>query len=235
MKFESLKNKKTLWLLLFVVTFILFVGFTLLVKYVDVKALGPIKDEVTQSVGLSKMNKSYIDSIKEKNFVLYEVTDWASILTIPVGFIFLIIGIVELKRRKNIFKVDGNILALGLFYVAVFFTYLFFQFVVINYRPVLIDGNFEASYPSSTTVLAFAICVTAIDQVFIYVKNKNIRIALTSFAVLFLAFLVVGRLVSGVHWLSDIIGSLIISASLIFLYFYFKAILIGNNKKLSSK
>ncbi len=213
----------------------IFVLYIFLVKKVDVAALGPTKDGITQSIGLSSLNKAYIDSIKESNFVLYKITDLASLLTLPIGVIFLVIGIYELAKRKNIFKVDANILALGVFYVLMFVTYLLFQFVVINYRPVLIDSEFEASFPSSTTMLSITFFVGTIDQINIYVKNKKLKWGLISFCIAFLLFLVIGRIVSGVHWISDIIGAVIISTALIFIYYYLKEIFALINTKLEQK
>ena len=41
---------------------------------------------------------------------------------------------------------------------------------------------------------------------------------LLSLLAAFTALMVVGRLISGVHWLSDIIGSILLSAGLVLLY-----------------
>ena len=38
------------------------------------------------------------------------------------------------------------------------------------------------------------------------------------FVILFSAFMVIGRLVAGVHWLTDIVGSVLLSAGLYALY-----------------
>ena len=43
------------------------------------------------------------------------------------------------------------------------------------------------------------------------------RCVMISIAV-FIVFMVIGRLVSGVHWLSDIIGGALISAGLVMIY-----------------
>jgi len=204
---------------------LLFIAFTLIVKFVDVQAIGPRNSKV----GLATFN-NWVHQLFGEHINLYTVTDWASIITIPIGFIFLIVGIVEWIKRKNILKVDNNILALGLFYVLDLICYLTFQFVKINYRPVLLNGNLETSYPSSTMMLSLTMFISTIDQVCIYLKDKKTRISLITFCSIYSAFLIIGRLVSGVHWCSDIIGALLLSVALLFGYFELKKLTLKINE-----
>ena len=149
---------------------------------------------------------------------LYVVTDWMGLIPIGVCFFFAIWGLIQLIKRKSILKVDKDILLLGAFYIAVISFYSLFEFLVINYRPVLINGNLEASYPSSTTMLSICVFISAIMALFNRVKgagNKGIIIATFS---LLTAFMVIARIISGVHWISDIIGGVLISCALIFTY-----------------
>jgi len=154
--------------------------------------------------------------------LLYTITDWGSLITLPIGATFLVVGIVELVKRKSFLKVDANILALGCFYILTFISYLVFEYAVVNYRPCLMEiqgvNYLEASYPSSTTLLAITLLISAIDQVNTYIKNKKIRIILVAICSVLAAFFVVGRAISGVHWLTDIIGGVILSATLISFY-----------------
>ena len=198
---------------------VIFIVFTVLVSNVDVQAIGPNGS----CVGFATMN-SNLHEATGVNMDLYKFTDYLSLLTIPVGTIFAVMGVVQWVKRKSIFKVDANILALGIFYVVVFISYLLFQFVVINYRPVLIEDVLEASYPSSTTVLSLTLFVTAIDQVLIYIKDALLRDTLILFDVTFSLFLIIGRVFSGVHWASDIIGAILLSAVLICSYFGIKVL-----------
>lgn len=69
---------------------------------------------------------------------------------------------------------------LGIYYVVVIFGYLIFEMIPINYRPILIEGILEASYPSSTMLLVLSVIVCVLT-------------------VIFSAFMVIGRLVAGVH------------------------------------
>ena len=115
-------------------------------------------------------------------------------------------------------KLDSSILVLGVFYILVFGAYVFFEFHVINRRPVLIHGILEASYPSSTTMLAMCVLPTAMMQFHRLIKNRHIQNAVNTLCGLFTAFMVIGRLVCGVHWFTDIIGGLVFSIAMILLY-----------------
>ena len=149
---------------------------------------------------------------------LYTITDWLSIVPICIVLAFVILGFIQLINRKNILKVDYDILVLGGFYVTVMAMYVLFEMVVVNYRPVLIEGVLEASYPSSTTMLVMCIMPTTIMQLNRRIKNIRLKGMVSFILSLFTAFMVVGRLISGVHWLSDIIGGALLSIGLVMMY-----------------
>ena len=107
---------------------------------------------------------------------------------------------------------------LGGFYVAVMMVYVLFETVTVNYRPVLINGILETSYPSSTTLLVMCVIPTALMQVNSRVQSTTRKKIVALSMIGFLIFMVVGRLLSGVHWLSDIIGGALLSAGLVLLY-----------------
>ena len=121
--------------------------------------------------------------------------------------------------RKSLFKVDRSILALGGFYIVVMSVYILFEMVVINYRPTLIDGYLEVSYPSSTTMLVMCVMPTAMMQLRARIKNDVLRRCVMVTIAVFTAFMVIGRIVSGVHWITDIIGGAILSTGLVMLYY----------------
>ena len=190
-----------------------FVLWTVLVSLVDVRAIGPSGS----SVGFAALN-GYVHELTGVNFPLYTITDWLGLVPIGVAFGFAILGLLQWIKRKSLLKVDRSLLALGGFYVVVLAAYLFFEIVVINYRPVLIDGYLEASYPSSTTMLVMCVMPAAMIQLHARIKNHVFRRCVMVLIVVFIAFMVIGRLVSGVHWLSDIIGGALISAGLVMIY-----------------
>lgn len=195
---------------------ILFVLWTVAVSFIDVRPIGPEGSKV----GFAGLNGSFHELTGE-NMGLYDITDALMPVPFAVVLIFAAVGAVQLIKRKKILSVDRDIIALGIFYIAVIAVYVFFEVFVINYRPVLIEGKLEASYPSSTTMLVLTVMPTAVMQISRRLKKDPIKIVLITLSVLFTAFMVIGRVISGVHWLSDIIGGVIISAGLVLMYRYF--------------
>ena len=206
-----MKKMKSLWIgLAFLVAFALW---TALVRFIDVQAIGPNGS----SVGFAALNKAVHETIGA-HWGLYTVTDWLGL--IPIGFVlgFAVLGLVQLVQRRSLFKVDRSILVLGGFYIVVMAMYLLFEEFVINYRPVLIDSNLEASYPSSTTMLALCVLPTAMMQLKSRIRHIAVRRAVLVILGVLTAFMVIGRLISGVHWLTDIIGGVLLSVGLVMFY-----------------
>lgn len=191
----------------------MFVFWTITIQYIDVQAIGP-KESV---VGFAALN-GYFHKLTGTHWFLYTITDWLGLVPMFVVLGFAILGLIQLIKRKSLCKVDDDILVLGGFYVLVFAMYILFEIFTINYRPVLIDGYLEASYPSSTTLLVMCIMPTASLQLHERIKNQRIKKAATYAILAFSACMVIGRLISGVHWLTDIIGGVLLSASLVMLY-----------------
>lgn len=190
-----------------------FVLWTVLVSVVDVRAIGPNGS----SVGFATLN-GYVHDLTGVNMRLYSITDWLGLVPIGVALGFAMLGLVQWIKRKSLFKVDRGILALGGFYVAVMAVYILFEFVIINYRPTLIDGYLEASYPSSTTMLVMCVMPTAMMQLRARIKNNGLKQCVMILIATFTAFMVIGRLASGVHWITDIIGGALVSAGLVIIY-----------------
>ena len=191
-----------------------FVLWTVLIRFVDVQSIGPRES----SVGFATLN-NYVHDLTGVNMSLYVITDWLGLVPIAVALGFAILGLVQLIKRKSLRKVDHSILALGVFYIAVMAAYVFFEMVVINYRPTLIAGYLEASYPSSTTMLVMCVMLTAAMQLNVRIKNIMNRRCMIITIVVFTAFMVIGRLLSGVHWITDIIGGALLSTGLVAVYY----------------
>ena len=206
-----MKKRKMIWMGAGLIA--VFVLWTVLVSVVDVRAIGPNGS----SVGFATLN-GYVHDLTGVNMRLYSITDWLGLVPIGVALGFAMLGLVQWIERKSLFKVDRGILALGGFYVAVMAVYILFEFVVINYRPTLIDGYLEASYPSSTTMLVMCVMPTAMMQLHARIKSDVFRRCVLIFIAAFTAFMVIGRLASGVHWLTDIIGGALVSAGLVITY-----------------
>ena len=190
-----------------------FVLWTVLVSFVDVRAIGPNGS----SVGFAALN-GFVHKFTGVNFHLYTITDWLGLVPIGVSFGFAILGFVQWIKRKSLLKVDRSLLALGSFYMVVLAAYIFFEIVVINYRPTLIDGYLEASYPSSTTMLVMCVMPAAMIQLHARIENDVFRRCVMISIAVFIVFMVIGRLLSGVHWLTDIIAGTLLSTGLVMIY-----------------
>lgn len=186
---------------------------TVLVGMVDVQAIGP----EGSAVGFAAMNR-WVHDLTGVHLFLYAATDWLSLIPLGVVLGFGLLGLSQWIGRKSLWKVDRSILALGGFYLVVMAVFAFFEVFVVNYRPVLIQGVLEGSYPSSTTMLVMCVMPTAGMQFHARIKNDTLRrwvsVAVTGFTVC----MVGARLWSGVHWCSDIIGGALLSAGLVLLY-----------------
>lgn len=190
--------------------------FTLLVKIVDVDTAGPSGTKI----GLSRLNVFFHELTGEHLF-LYRVSQITGALALLVAFLFAAYGTMQLIRRKNLFRVDPRIRTLGAVYLLTVLLYLFFEIIVINYRPVIMPGDSvpEPSYPSSHTMLACVVFLTAAPACKNLFRHLRLRVAPVRYAGILLAALTVFcRLFSGVHWLTDIIGGSLFSAFLISLY-----------------
>ena len=192
---------------------LLFIIWTVALRFVDVQAIGP----KGSSVGFASLNKT-AHNITGVHMSLYTITDWLGLVPILVIMGFGILGLCEWTRRKNLFKVDYSLLTLGGFYIVVMVAYIFFEMFVVNYRPILINEVLEASYPSSTTMLVMCVMPTAIMQFNARIKSNEFKKCVKILISAFIAFMVIGRLISGVHWLSDIIGGALLSSSLVLIY-----------------
>ncbi len=205
------KAKRTLLISIFFL--LAFVIWSVLIQTVDVKAVGVNSTDI----GFAGLN-TWFHSLTGVDFMLYNITDWLGLVPLAVCMVFGIWGFIQLIKRKSLFKVDADIIILGVYYVIVILCYFVFEMIPINYRPVLINGLMEASYPSSTTLLVLSVMPTLIFQLKYRMKNIKLQRIVTVITLLFCVFMVVGRLISGVHWLTDIIGSVLLSAGLFYAY-----------------
>lgn len=208
-----MKNKNSKHLYVSLSLLMSFAVWTAAVCFVDVRPIGPLGSEV----GFATVN-GFIHQLTGVHMSLYTVTDWLGLVPVFVAMGFALLGLAQLIRRKKLSKVDHSILMLGLLYIAVIAVYILFETVTVNYRPVLINGNLEKSYPSSTTLLVMCVMPTAAMQLNNRIKNTVIRKAVSYLITVFVVFMVFGRFVSGVHWFTDIVGGALLSAGLVMIY-----------------
>lgn len=206
------KNGKRLLFLgiVFVATFIIW---TVLIQVVDVQPVGPNGTDI----GFATFN-CWFHKLTGVHMTIYIITDWLGLVPLFVCMIFGVMGFLQMIKRRCLFKVDYDIIFLGIYYVIVVLGYLVFEMIPINYRPILIAGILEASYPSSTTLLVLSVTPTLIFQVNRRLENATIKKIIGILTIIFTAFMVMGRLVSGVHWFTDIVGSIVLSAGIFSIY-----------------
>ena len=200
-------------LILGITLLVMFAVWTWLIQCVDVQPAGPKDTEI----GFATFN-CWFHRMTGVHMAIYMITDWLGLVPIFVCIVFGGVGFVQLIKRKSLLEVDRDLVFLGIYYAVVIFCYLIFEMISINYRPILIDGMLEASYPSSTTLLVLSVMPTLVYQV----NHRNTNLLLRRFiclmTIIFSVFMVIGRLVAGVHWFTDIVGAVILSAGLYCLY-----------------
>ena len=218
-----MKSKEKRTLLTGSALMVIFIIWTLLIQAVDVRPVGVNGT----SVGFAVLN-SWFHQFTGVHMKLYVITDWMGLVPVAVCMLFGMVGLMQWVKRRKLSKVDFDIILLGVYYVIVIAGYLLFEIIPINYRPVLIEGILEASYPSSTTLLVLSVMPTLTFQIKRKIENDAVKKMLQSFINLFSAFMIAGRLVSGVHWLTDIIGAVLLSAGLFYIY---KGIVLIHDRK----
>ena len=197
------------------VGFLLTVILIALVRLVDV---APIGAQGTR-IGLSHLNQ-FIFDLFGVNMLWYHITDWLGIAAILTAFVFAVTGLVQLIKRRSLLKVDREILSLGGLYIVVIALYILFENVIINYRPIIMPDNThpEASFPSSHTMLVCVIMGSAVMLINKYIKNKTLNKTLRAICFVIIGITIIGRLIAGVHWFTDILGGIMISVTLLSLY-----------------
>lgn len=199
------------------------ITFTILVKVVDVKQIGVNNS----SIGFATLNQ-FIFETTGVNMIWYHITDWLGLIPVFMAIVYAFIGLIQLIKRRSIFKVDKEIILLGLYYIVVIALYVFFEKVIINYRPILMNGFLEASYPSSHTLMTICICGSSIlinKKLF----NNKITKVINYLSIIIITITVVGRLISGVHWFTDIIGGILISSGLLMTFYSLLSIIKKEN------
>jgi len=196
------------------IIFVLFVALSLALTGVDVQPIGPMGT----NVGLAALN-GYVQRLVGVHLVWYHITDWMGLASVAAAVGFAALGLYQVIKGKRLRRVDAPILLLGGFYILLMAVYFFFETVVINFRPVILDKLPEASYPSSHTVMAVCIMSTGAKLLrCLYPKRRKLLTIADSAAAVIISVTVLGRFISGVHWFTDIVGGLLLAFALTELY-----------------
>ena len=205
---ENTKKSFMIALILLVISIV----FTILVTKVDVKPIGPVNPEtnVISEVGFASINGAFHDKLGF-NDTFYTVSKYAGYLALVLVVFYAFTGLIELLQKKSLKEVNKALYALAAFYVCVAVVYVLFEVMIINYRPVIMDGELEASFPSSHTLLALCVCGSSLIVSKYIVKKENFRKLLNIGSWIVMILVVVTRVLSGVHWITDICGGILIS------------------------
>lgn len=193
---------------------LLFLVLIVLLKTVDVAAIGPLDEKV----GLSGINGRVYRQLG-MNRAMYDVTEKLTVAAFISPAAFFVVALCQLIGKKSINKVDRDIIVFGMFMFVLLAIYMLFDSVLsVNSRPVLLDSGLEPSFPSSHTLLFGFIGPATVILLAKRIKNKPALIAAGVAIYAVTAFVIIGRLIAGVHWFTDIVGGILLSASLVFLF-----------------
>ena len=209
-----MKKKKKILLEMCVLLFIVSLLYTLLIKFVDVRGIAADGS----NVGFATIN-SFFKKIFPFNNTWYDISNVFGFIAILIAALYALLGCYQLIQVKKLSKVDKRLYILAGFYIVFAILYVLFDKIAINYRPVLIDGELEASFPSTHTMLAICICGSSLLISKYFVTHKEIRKYIDFMTWGLMIFIVVARVLSGVHWFTDILGGIIISLFLLMLFY----------------
>lgn len=216
----SIQKKRNVSLILTTVFFGLFVLFTILIKTVDVRKIG----ESEVFVGFASFNENVFRKLGT-NLVWDKVTNLLFVMCLTLAVCFAGVGVFELIKNKSLKKVNSGIVALGCTYVLIALCYLFFEIVIINYRPVLVDGKLEASYPSSHVFISLSVIWSAIIFILGAIKNKLLKAGVIGLGSVVSVIAIVGRLLSGQHWGTDVVGGILLAMFIVSVFYLLNLIL----------
>ncbi|MCR4792357.1 MAG: phosphatase PAP2 family protein [Lachnospiraceae bacterium] len=198
----------------------------MMIKFYDVYTIGPQGTEI----GLSSLNLWFRDLFDYPALGFfrtpYLITEFIGYLSLLLCGFWGCIGIYQWVKEKDINAVDKTIFATGVLYAITIVLYVVFEKLVVNYRPIIMPGDSEVepSFPSSHTMLSI-IALGSTHYLIGYfledTKYKKLIRPLQIACSVLIAVCVIGRLVCGVHWFSDIVGGILISTTLLIIYSFF--------------
>ncbi len=221
-----MSKKGIIFTVLFLVAFILF---TVAVMTVDVQPIGP----ENSCVGFASLNGA-VQRFLNFDRGLYNISEALGYACIATAFLFTLEGFVQLIKRKSFAKVDPRLYVLACVYLLALSLYLVFDRVEINYRPVIIDAaeGLKLSYPSSHTLMSFTFVTGAFLQIPYYINDKRLSRILRTLCLILASSVVITRMFSGVHWITDIVASVLLGMAVTSLHYLVLSYLDNKDKKI---
>lgn len=202
----------------FKIALIFFAAFcilTAMVLFVDVQPVGPLESKV----GLASLNVA-VNKLIGNHEVFFYISEMLGYFALMICVFFGCVGAVQLFKGKSLAAVDRKIVCLGVFYIVVIALYAAFTKIPVSFRPVLeADGTLETSFPSSHTILAVCVFITACSQsVLDKLEKKQARTTRVLLGIVLPIAMIVSRLLSGIHWFTDIVAGVLLSFALVCVY-----------------
>ena len=152
------------------------------------------------------------------------ITNIILILSIILILFFLGLGVYELIKKRSIKKVDPRLTWLPLPLALMTLTYFLFDKVwILNVRP---NGSGEPSFPSTHVMVVTTIFFVVTIILPKYIKNKTTRLIIEIIMAIMISLTAVGRVMSGMHWVADVLGAIVFGFLFSEIYYY-----IVSNKK----
>ena len=206
-----------------VLLYVLFLTLVVLLRTVDVQPIGPQET----SIGLASLNASAAlmtgvggEGGTGVRYEWYKLTEYLGYFAILVALCIALLGFVQLIRRRSLRRMDRELIAIALLYIVTAVIYVFFEKVIINYRPFVLPGEPgpEASFPSSHTLLLIVILGSAAIAAKKYVKAPALRLGVRLLCLCLILAMVFGRLYCGCHWFTDILGSVLLGGAMLAMF-----------------
>lgn len=209
-----MKTKKWIGIITGIISLVLFIALIVCLKKVDVAP------HEVGSIGLHTLNVEVREEIGT-NMDYYKMSDILGYLSFLTVLFFVILGAYQLVKRKSLKKIDKEIWCVAILYICMGIVYVLFdKVIVLNYRPIMLDGVFEPSFPSTHTFLS--ICLLGSMMVMnnlyfdkLFKKNAVRRLILNMILIVMMFGIIYLRLFSGVHWFTDILGGILLGTAFV--------------------
>lgn len=211
-----------------IVSLVLFNILMILLCFVNVKEVEPFG-----KIGLYGFNNTYRHDYNKTLDIISDVLLYLSIAAFVAAVVYFAYGLIKNKFKK----VDYRLLVYFIITVCVVITYLIFDHVVkLNNRPNIIDGELEGSFPSTHVLMATYLLLPLTTLFFKEGREKDTKKIDLDTIVTTIAFVIIGamfvlRLWSGMHWMTDCIGGVLLGV-FYFGFYYFITSFIKEKKSL---
>ena len=190
---------------------VIFILFTIMVTALDGQTVDGHR------LGLATMNGWWRDLVGV-NAAWRVVSDVVAVGTVFGAVGLLIVQIVAVVRGRGLRPVVRDWWGVDLVLISLGICYGLFQIVVINYRPLLMHGVAEASYPSSHVLLFATVWPLLILTLWRMTKRRWVRVTVMVVGMMVMLAGIVARALSGYHWLSDLVGGVLLGVTLVAWY-----------------